>query len=421
MTGALYNVTTIYYTYMKTCPVSKLPVTAKPHWKSEHPGYTKKLDLIGDDILHAFVETSHPITLQTLSKELVNSVTGEGRFSEKPLYLVWDMKNIVDISYNYKQGINDLIYHHGPKFSVVVFYNIDPGCRLILETFASIVPDDMTVLLRDDYGDAMRTIMDFKAGRAEEAGHTRKEGSPEALLKRQFLATVARISWLDMLNQQISLPPLDSPFHPYFKAISLMQEDLKVRETLREHELQRIKEDYEQRLTQKIILLNAQVELNRKEQQQFAQEKAALKSRISAQEMELTRISTAVGEKGSALHLLCDQIKNLEIDPQVKQRMIDLSQGMLETELTEKRLKTELTAGDSEFLSKLQKRHPNLNQRELRVGLMVKLNYDTREIARSIGISTRGMESIRYRMHKKLSLDKHKSIKTYLSELAGEA
>jgi len=91
---------------------------------------------------------------------------------------------------------------------------------------------------------------------------------------------------------------------------------------------------------------------------------------------------------------------------------------MIETELTEKRLKTELTAGDSEFLSKLQKKHPNLNQRELRVSLMVKLNYDTREIARSIGISTRGMESIRYRMHKKLGLDKHKSIKTYLSELS---
>ena len=43
---------------------------------------------------------------------------------------------------------------------------------------------------------------------------------------------------------------------------------------------------------------------------------------------------------------------------------------------------------------------------------------DTIEIARSVGISTRGMESIRYRMHKKLGLGKHQSIKTYLSELS---
>jgi len=46
------------------------------------------------------------------------------------------------------------------------------------------------------------------------------------------------------------------------------------------------------------------------------------------------------------------------------------------------------------------------------------MNYDTCDIARSVGISTRGMESIRYRMHKKLGLGKHQSIKTYLSELA---
>ncbi|HHE07426.1 MAG TPA: transcriptional regulator, partial [Chlorobaculum parvum] len=120
------------------------------------------------------------------------------------------------------------------------------------------------------------------------------------------------------------------------------------------------------------------------------------------------------------LHNICDQIKNLDIDAQAKQAILDQCHQMIETELTEKRLKMELTVGDSEFLSKLQKKHPNLNQRELRVSLMVKLNYDTREIARSIGISTRGMESIRYRMHRKLGLDKHKSIKTYLAELASE-
>ena len=39
------------------------------------------------------------------------------------------------------------------------------------------------------------------------------------------------------------------------------------------------------------------------------------------------------------------------------------------------------------------------------------------EIAHSIGLSKRGMESIRYRMHKKLGLGKHQSIKTYLAEL----
>jgi DNA-binding CsgD family transcriptional regulator len=91
---------------------------------------------------------------------------------------------------------------------------------------------------------------------------------------------------------------------------------------------------------------------------------------------------------------------------------------MIDTEMIEKRLNIELTTTDSEFLSKLQRKHPNLNQRELRICLLIKLNYNTRDIARSVGISTRGMESIRYRMHKKIGLTKHQSLKGYLTDLA---
>ena len=403
---------------MKTCTVSGLPVVSKPHWHVLHAGYTKYLEMIGDDIMHARIEASQPATLETLSEELVKTVLSEIGFSGKSLYLLWDMKNVIDVSYNYKQGINDLIYHWGPCFTVVVFYNVDPACLILLESFAAIVPDNMTILLKENYQEGIQSIMDFKSGKAADA--TRQESDPVSTMKKEFLAAVARISWLNMLNQQIYLPPADSPFYTYFKAIAHMQEDLKAREAMHEKELQQLRSDGEQRLTQKIILFNAQVELNKKELHQFEQEKNALMSRISAQEMELTRVSTAIGEKSSALHQLCEQVKSLDIDSQIKLRMIDQCQSMLETALTEKRLKTDLTMGDSEFLSRLQKKHPNLNQRELRIGLMIKQDYDTREIARTIGMSARGMESIRYRMHKKLGLDKHKSIKTYLSELATE-
>jgi len=150
----------------------------------------------------------------------------------------------------------------------------------------------------------------------------------------------------------------------------------------------------------------------------FEKEIAALTTRIATQDMELTRVSTAIAEKTTALRNLLNQIQDLEIDAGVKGLMTDSCLSLIETETIEKRLNIELTESDSYFLSKLQKKHPNLNQRELRISLLVKLNYDTIEIARSVGISTRGMESIRYRMHKKLGLGKHQSIKTYLSDLS---
>lgn len=164
--------------------------------------------------------------------------------------------------------------------------------------------------------------------------------------------------------------------------------------------------------------MNTKEETKTKSTQDLEKEIAALKTRIASQDMELTRVSTAIAEKTTALRNLLDQIHALEIDSTVKRLMTDSCLSLIETETIEKRLNIELTESDSYFLSKLQKKHANLNQRELRISLLVKLNYDTREIGRSIGISTRGMESIRYRMHKKLGLGKHQSIKTYLSDLA---
>jgi len=150
----------------------------------------------------------------------------------------------------------------------------------------------------------------------------------------------------------------------------------------------------------------------------FEKEIADLKMRIATQDMELTRISTAIAEKTKSLRLLLDQIRTLDIDAGVKLLMTESCLSLIEKETIGKRLNINQTESDSEFLSKLHKIHPNLNQRELRICLLIKLNADTPEIASSVGTSTRGMESIRYRIHKKLGLGKHQSIKTFLSDLS---
>ncbi len=164
--------------------------------------------------------------------------------------------------------------------------------------------------------------------------------------------------------------------------------------------------------------MNTSQSVEKKSLAEYEQEIAELRERVTNQDLELTRISTAIAEKTSSLRNLLDQIHALDIDTTVKRGMTDSCLSLIETETIEKRLNMELTESDSVFLSKLQKKHANLNQRELKISLLVKLNYDTKEIGRAVGISTRGMESIRYRMHKKLNLGKHQSIKTYLSEFA---
>ena len=116
---------------------------------------------------------------------------------------------------------------------------------------------------------------------------------------------------------------------------------------------------------------------NTKSTLDFEKEIAVLKTRVATQDMELTRVSTAIAEKTNALRNLLDQIHALEIDASVKRLMTDSCLSLIETETIEKRLNIELTETDSFFLSRLRKKHPNLNQRELRISLLVKLNYDT--------------------------------------------
>lgn len=114
-------------------------------------------------------------------------------------------------------------------------------------------------------------------------------------------------------------------------------------------------------------------------------------------------------------------IEKINIDPATMEKISAQCATLFETSDQAAMINTELTETDSVFLSKLQKKHPNLNQRELRISLMIKLDYHSRDIARSLGLSTRGIESIRYRLHKKIGLDKHNSLKTYLTNLATES
>ena len=401
---------------MRKGEVPGTPGTGQRQWKREHKqaGYTKVLTLVGKNIIHSAVEARHNVTLEVMDIELFDAVLQEAGLENKPVHCLCDFTHIEDISYNYKKSITKLLYHSNAQLRMVVFYNVQQCVRIIVESFAEVVPDGIHIIVADSYPQALEAVQEYENGvLPEPPAETHAD-----TMKRHFLAYLARMSWFNMFDEHISVPPFNDNYYAFFKAIEAMQADFREKEKEQEMELEQLKQDYEQKITDAVIKLNAQIELNKKQVKEHDKEVAELKARIANQDMELTRVSTAIAEKTTALRNLLDQIYTLDIDQDLKRQMTDSCLSLIETETIEKRLNIELTESDSVFLSKLQKKHPNLNQRELRISLLVKLNYDTREIGRSVGISTRGMESIRYRMHKKLGLGKHQSIKTYLSDLA---
>lgn len=65
-------------------------------------------------------------------------------------------------------------------------------------------------------------------------------------------------------------------------------------------------------------------------------------------------------------------------------------------------------------LDRLREFYPNLNHRELRLCAYLKLNLSSKEIAPLMGISYRGVESLRFRVRKKMNLDTSVNLTDYI-------
>ena len=404
---------------MERATLQTLDTTKKSHWNNHHQAasFTKWMSVIDGNIVHIWVEAKTDVILDFMDVELLHVVLTESGLLNRPFHILFNLFNVFNITFKYKQAITDLLYNWNPLVGVIGFYNVPESMRITMDTFTAVAPQKISIIIARSYDDAVESILAFKEGilMAEELV---PEYKTESMQIKQYLQAVARISWLNMLDEQITIPPPDNQFYPFFKALDSLRCDLVAKEREKEREIQLLQQSFEHRITQMVIKMNAQTEANKKLSRDTEKEMAALHKRIAVQDSELSRRSTTTTNSKNGLQSLLDQIYSLDIESSIKKEMTDCCSRLIETDSIEKKLSLELTAADSFFLSTLQKTFPQLNKRELRICMLVKFNYDTTEIASSIGISVRGMESIRFRMHKKLGLGKHQSIKTFLSEFA---
>lgn len=70
----------------------------------------------------------------------------------------------------------------------------------------------------------------------------------------------------------------------------------------------------------------------------------------------------------------------------------------------------------TDFLKNLQKKYPNLSPAEKRLCAYLRLNMTTKEIANILHVSSRAVEQSRYRLRKKLGLDKKEDLVNFLCQ-----
>lgn len=80
-------------------------------------------------------------------------------------------------------------------------------------------------------------------------------------------------------------------------------------------------------------------------------------------------------------------------------------------------LDTQQLVEKDDFLVKIKENYPGLSARELRLCSYLKLNVSSKEIAEYMGISIRGVESLRYRVRKKLGLTTSQDLTEFILKL----
>jgi len=403
----------------RQCPVTSLPVTTLPYWNAYHRNadYTATFEAIGNDILHAQVVTDHDTSLDYMDNELFQTVCSDLGLIGKETYVIINLNHIRKVTLAYKKDFANLVYNWGPIFSIMALYNVHPDIAPVAEGVASICPDNACTFIAADYREAILRIMEYKNNPERSLCEDEKAGS-NASVKKAFLNALARMCWINMLELPVPLPAADHEYHPLFLALEEHRKDMLAKEEEHQKKIAQIKQDGQQQLELNKILLNAKLDLHTRYASRFEHETDAIRKTIAGKENELAQISAAVEEKAGLLGRMYELIETADIREEQKESLIGHCRKMIDAGTVEQQLRMELTEADSRFLSLLKKEHPSLSEKELRLSLLIKLDYDTREIARSTGLSNRGIETVRYRLHKKLGLQKHQSMKRHFASLS---
>ena len=79
--------------------------------------------------------------------------------------------------------------------------------------------------------------------------------------------------------------------------------------------------------------------------------------------------------------------------------------------------KLRFTAVNEKFYKKVTTEYPNLSQADQKICALIKLNFSSKEMARLLGISVESVHTTRYRLRKKMGLDRSVNLVDFISSL----
>jgi len=148
-----------------------------------------------------------------------------------------------------------------------------------------------------------------------------------------------------------------------------------------------------------------------------------LQIKILAKDKELVNNSLQVVKKNKILNGIIHKLKEIDIealDDSTKFQVSKLNKSIVKevnTDKSWKDLEKHIKNVHFEFLKRLKEKYPTISPRELDLSTYLLMNMSTKEIAEIMNISTGGVELARYRLRKKLGLNKKENLIGFLMSI----
>lgn len=113
------------------------------------------------------------------------------------------------------------------------------------------------------------------------------------------------------------------------------------------------------------------------------------------------------------LSTLVKRSKNQEVQQEIRKIITNIDKNM-EQDKDWENFAIHFDHVHGDFLSAIKNEHPNLSPQEMKLSAYLRMNLSTKEIAQLLNISVRGVEIARYRLRKKLELDREVNLQDYI-------
>lgn len=147
-----------------------------------------------------------------------------------------------------------------------------------------------------------------------------------------------------------------------------------------------------------------------------------LKQELIRLNRELTSSSFHLVQKNEFLQELKDKISSISLieDPQQLQQELRKLSRKIEEKVDNQQVwenfENHLNLLHNDFIKRLKQEFPNLNFPDLKLSALLRMELSTKEIASLLNISVRGVETRRYRLRKKLDIDKELDFASFFEQ-----